>query len=315
MTDASKKKAMLQELLNKTPSHVVSCLQEISKDFDGVYGADLDLESRFAIAERAFAVFDSITGGSSPIVSAPKHLLDLVNATNRIISFVLDDTTHFGTGILVGSRYVLTASHLFFERKTRKLIDPSRLKRITAEVQTTMIGTALRQGATNTSPLYEPHTDNWLVDPPIKDGVAQRDLFNFDFAIVRLQKAFGDDDVGSVKRSCFDIPTADAAEVLATGLVFRIFQFLDRGPLLTSSGFVHQVNPNGMRILHTASTAGSASGAPLISDAGNLLGLHVSGCASNERPKFNRAIPIRRVAEIIDKPDDNGKTIRDRLKA
>jgi hypothetical protein len=257
----------------------------------------------------------SSAGGSSPIVEAPKHLLDLVNATNRIVSFILDDKTHFGTGILVGRRYVLTASHLFFERKTRRLIDSSRLKRITAEVQTTLMDTALMPGEPNSSPLYEPDTDQWLVDPPIKDGVAQRELFNLDFAIVRLVKALGDDDVGSVTRSWFKIPTADGAELLTANLGFRILEFLDRGPLLTSSGFVQKVNPNGMRVQHTASTAGSASGAPLISDKGNLLGIHVSGCPSNELPKFNRAIPIRRIAEIIDEPDDNGKTIRDRLKA
>jgi hypothetical protein len=292
---------------------LAACLDDKLRELqDGGYGP-LDLNTRVSLIKKF--VFESIPGGSSPIVEAMKHLLDLANATNRVVSFVLDGTTHFATGILVGPRYVLTASHLFFERESRKLIDSTRLKRITAEVQTIMVGGALVSVGTNSSHLYHPDTNDWLVDPPIKDGVAQRELFNLDFVIIKLDKLLGDDDIGDGKRGWFQIPTADTAEVLTADLGFRIFQYLDRGPLLTSSGFVHQVNPDGMRVLHTASTAGSASGAPLQSDEGNLLGIHVSGCASNERPKFNRAIPIRRIAEIIDEPDANGKTIRDRLKA
>ncbi|MBV8547408.1 MAG: trypsin-like peptidase domain-containing protein [Acidobacteria bacterium] len=303
----------MTETNDKSLKDLSASIHEKLREFDAGYG-DFDAKARFDLAEEV-ATFGSAPGGSSPIVPVPKHLLDLVNATNQIVSFILDDTTHFGTGILVGPGYVLTASHLFFERTTRKLTDSTRLPRITAEVQTTRIGSTLMPGETISSPLYQPDTNDWLIDPPIKDGVAQRELFNLDFAIVKLKESLGDDMVGKLKRGWFKIPTADAAEVLTAGLGFRILQFLDRGPLLTSAGFVHKVNPNGMRVLHTASTAQSASGAPLLSDEGNLLGIHVSGCPSNELPKFNRAIPIRRIAEIIDEPDANGDTIRDRLQS
>ncbi|MGA8806530.1 MAG: serine protease [Thermoanaerobaculia bacterium] len=304
----------MTETSQKNLKDLAASIHDRLREFDGAGYAGLDAKARFEVVEEV-VTFRSASGGSSPIVPVPKHLTDLVNATNQIVSFILDDTTHFATGILVGPGYVLTASHVFFEKTTRKLIDSTRLPRITAEVQTTKIGSILMPDEPVSSRLYQPDTNDWLVDPPIKDGVAQRELFNLDFAIVKLEDPLGNDMVGSVKRSWFKIPTADAAEILTADLGFRILQFLDRGPLLTSAGFVHKVNPNGMRVLHTASTAESASGAPLISDESNLLGIHLSGCPSNELPRFNRAIPIRRIAEMIDKPDANGDTIRDRLEA
>jgi hypothetical protein len=73
---------------------------------------------------------------------------------------------------------------------------------------------------------------------------------------------------------------------------------------------VRDVTQDGYRVLHTASTADSASGAALMDDDFHLLAMHLSGSASGEWPRSNRGLPIGRVAEVIDQPMANGSTVR-----
>lgn len=269
------------------------------------------LSGNFKGAETVIEVLSTI-GQSGPIVPVPQHLIELTKIANRVVSFVLDGSVHFGTGMLVGPSCVLTAAHLFFD-KHGKVIDPERLCRITIEAHTTQVGHSIVPGEVRKASLCRSTCDSWSVDPIVEGGVAQRDVDDYDFAIVRLDTALGNDPIGNGKRDWFKIPTVDEAEVLVTDLGVRLFQYLDRKELLTSSGYVRGVVDRGFRVLHTASTASSASGAAIVSDHDVLVAMHVSGSASNEYPKSNRGLPIRRVAEIIDAPGSSGDTIRKRL--
>jgi hypothetical protein len=250
--------------------------------------------------------------GGGPIVPVPRLLIRTAELSNRIVSFVLDREVHFGTGVLIGPDLVLTASHLFFEQETGRLIDRARLKRITVEARTTLIDNILMPGPPRTANLYQPEGDLWLLDPPLRDDVAQRDLLSLDFAIVRIDERFGDDHVGGANqtRKWFELPTADDAPVLSDDLIVHVFEFLDREELLTSVGQTRGIVDNGYRVLHTASTLGSGSGAPLVDSELNLLAIHIGGAVSGEVPRTNRALPIRRVAEIIDQPLPAGSSIR-----
>jgi hypothetical protein len=249
-------------------------------------------------------------GGTGPIVTVQRHLAETVRVSNRVVSFVLDGNLHIGTGMLVGPCHVLTAAHLFFGRHGA-LIDAGRLNRITVEVHKTCLGQIIIEGdPPQPAKLYSPETDDWLIEPGIKNGVAQRDVDYLDFVIVRIADDFGNDSVGTEKRGWFEIPTAHSAEILAKELPVQVFMYLNRKNLLTASGFVRDVTQDGYRVLHTASTKDSASGAPLLDDDFKLVAMHLGGSASGELPRSNRGLPIRRVAEVIDKPRCDGSTVR-----
>jgi len=263
------------------------------------------LQLRLLLGEALNGILDVIFG--SKIVPVPKHLNDLVDVSNRIVSF-LDGGVHFGTGILVGPAHVLTAAHLFFDTTSGKVNRP--LDHIEAEVHTTLLGSSIIEGDPVRSPLKQPE---WLIDPELDGDQAKREVNNLDFAIVQLRDALGDSPVGIGKpRGFIEIPTADTAPILAPGTMLSTFQFLDRKSLLTSSGFVRDVTDDRMRFLHTASTADGGSGAAILNDDLELMGLHLAGAASGEFPKSNRGLPIRRVAEKIDEVID-GKTIRSKI--
>jgi hypothetical protein len=308
---AERKTQPPEQLLTGLASHI----QHFFDASDSSKRTDLDL---FVIALSITKVLFDLRGsmpGGSPILPVPDLITETARLSNRIVSFVLDDHTHFGTGVLVGPEHVLTAAHLFFEPETGRLIDRERQGRITVEVHTTLIDKIVVEGPRRKAHLYEPHTDAWLLDPGLKGDVAQRDVNALDFAIVRISERFGDDQVGGGDtRRWFPIPTAANAAVLADDLVLHVFEFLDRERLLTSIGLVRGVVENGMRVLHTASTLGSGSGAPIVNTHLNLVALHVGGPISGEVPRANRALPIRRVAEVIDRPLFGGVTIRSMLK-
>ncbi len=275
----------------------------------------------FLRADALLKICDAI-GGGGIIAPVPTTLVETAKISNRIVSFILDGT-HFGTGILVGKYHVLTAAHLFFD-EDGQLIDPRRAAGITVEAHTTYLGNILMEGPRRPAKLANAATlDGWLVDPKINTEeatdvygqrqvryVATREVADLDFAIVKLGSSFEEDIGFGVPRGYVEIPTADEAEVLSTNLGVRVFQFLDRKDLLTSSGHVHDITARGYRVRHTASTADSASGAFIGNDEFKFVAMHLGGSASGELPRFNRALPIRRIAEEIDRVRPDGTTVR-----
>lgn len=268
----------------------------------------LGLQTRFLLLNALHEIFDIIFGSS--IVRVPRQLIGTVKASNRTVSFILDGRVHYGTGILVSPCHVLTAAHLFLD-ETGRVIDSTRAGRTTVEAQTTYFGNIIMEGPRRGSEL----ATDWLLDPKL-DGVgkATRDVKALDFAIVTLKERLGNDPVGNgITRDWVTVPTAGEAQLLSPNLALRIFQFLDREALFTSSGSVRKVNPDGMRVLHTASTLDSSSGSAIFDDEFNLVALHLGGAASGELPKSNRGLPVRRIAESIDEVRD-GTTVRAQLK-
>ncbi|HEX7139692.1 MAG TPA: hypothetical protein VF219_17705, partial [Vicinamibacterales bacterium] len=88
---------------------------------------------------EAFVTISDIIIPGSKIMPAPGELQNGVRVANRVVSFILDDSIQYGTGILVGPSHVMTAAHLFFT-STGELIDPTRISRTTIAVETTLLG-------------------------------------------------------------------------------------------------------------------------------------------------------------------------------
>ena len=276
------------------------------------YNSSLDVAVKLLLSSLTDVISDIIIGGN-PISPMPAYILDTVRISNRVVSFLLDGTTHFGTGILVGPAHVLTAAHLFFD-EVGDLIDPSRTGRTTVAVDTTLLGDIMLKTQRTMIPLLEaPHCH---VDPEVIGISAQREVEKLDFAIVKLSKSIGNDGVGSnEQRSWFDIPTVETAPILAPDLPLRVFQFVDAKELRVSTGVFREFTSDGFRVAHTASTVDGSSGSFALNDRVQLLAMHVSGPLSGEVPRCNYALPVSRVAESIDLPGADGKTVRSKLQA
>jgi hypothetical protein len=243
----------------------------------------------------------------SVILPAAKYLLETIRISNRVVSFVLDQTTHLGTGVLIGNSYVLTAAHLFFGEDGR-LIDLRRLRRISVAIDTTLLGDVTAKVARRFADLSD------FADPGVIDGVAQRDVRDLDYAIIEIDAEPGTDNVGAgEQRHWFTVPGAATAPILIAGSPLRIFQYIDTQELRVATGVLGHFTRYEERIEHRASTVSGASGAPLVNDEGQLLAIHVSGALSGVFPKANYALPIGRIAEQLDTLDPFGNTIRGAL--
>lgn len=272
----------------------------------------LDLGIKLTLLSWVQGILDSINPGS-PIVSATQHLTDGFRLSNRVVSFVLDGKTHYGTGVLVGPKHVLTASHLWFD-EDGELIDDSRIHRTTVVVNTTRLGNVLAKEQSSTS-LDGSDAAGVLIDPCLNGIIPRRrNVAQIDFAIVRIRDPLGNDSVGNGEtRHWVELPTADTAPVVTPEMPVRAFQYIDAKEPRLSAGFVRGFTADGLRALHTASTIGGSSGSPVLNQKDELVGLHVSGMISGEFPKSNRALPIGLIADVIDKVQ-NGITIRSLLK-
>ena len=254
-----------------------------------------------------------IGGGGGPIVPVPQFFADISRISNRTVSFLLDEV-HFGTGVLIGRQSVLTAAHLFFEADGR-LIDRNRLNHISVELHTTHFAHVLAEGDIKRVKLAPIENDEWLIDPRMKGDVALRDVDYLDFAIVKLERAIGDDLIGLKEtRGWCKVPKAEDAPLLARDLPLLVFEYVERKNLSLSAGFVRDVTDDRYRVLHTAATLDSSSGSGMFDLEGRLAAIHLGGSASGERPWSNRALPIRRVAETIDASYQGGPTIRASVK-
>lgn len=243
----------------------------------------------------------TVINPSSKILPVSVELQNAIHVANRVVRFILDGSTQYATGILVGPSQVLTAAHLFFT-STGEIIDPGR-------IECTTVGVGARFGNLSGSP------DECFIDPPVLKGVAQREVRANDFSIVKLDTSFGTDTVGDGEtRGWFAIPSAAKAPALSEEMPVRVFQYV-KDELRIATGFLRTVAADGRRVPHTASTVSGASGAPLCTDDGTLVAMHVSGARSGVVPLSNYAIPLATIARAIETPDLTGVTARDRLSA
>lgn len=256
----------------------------------------------FLLLDALWKFFDDI--GGSTISELPAILRDELRIANRMCRFVLaDGVTVIGTGFLVGPSHVMTAAHVFFEPDgagTGRLIDPHRPTDISVEFLTIYAGTSLVSVGPPTAFSLD---RDWAVDPVISGSATDREVEDLDFAIVKLQKPVGNDTVGGGgTRQWFQIPPSASVPTVAANSMVRVFQYLDRGSLRTSSGVVKGVNDARTRVLYSASTRDAASGSAVVNDQLQLIGVHVSG-ADEKNPFANQGLPLLRIAKYLDAKD------------
>ncbi|MGZ8731590.1 MAG: trypsin-like serine peptidase [Thermoanaerobaculia bacterium] len=239
--------------------------------------------------------------GGSAITEVPAMLKEEVRAANRICRFLLEDgVTVIGTGFLVGPSHVLTAGHLFFEPYDQvrgKLIDPARPTNVLVEFLTIYAGTSMISVAPSTVVKL---AKEWAVDPLMSGDFTDREVADLDFAIVKLEKAIGEEGTGGGDtRQWFQIPHPANVVTLSNNSMVRVLQYLDRGSLRNSIGMVKGVNSARTRVFHSASTRDAASGSVILNDRLQLTAVHVSG-EDEENPFVNQGLPLLRIAKYLD---------------
>jgi hypothetical protein len=139
----------------------------------------------------------------------------------------------------------------------------------------------------------------WLTDwSPYAAGDERADapeptVEEVDYALIRLARPVGEEDLGGSKRGWVTVQAAPPA-VLAEDIVM-IPQFPDGRSLELSFGKVLAYNTTGTRLRYDANTEGGASGSPAVTMTIEPFGLHHA--AAPGRSLYNQCVPLRLIIQ------------------
>jgi hypothetical protein len=190
-----------------------------------------------------------------------------------------------GTGMLVGPNLVLTNYHVI-EKHQRDTLPYSDI--------TCRFDFAIGAGA----PVPVKLAADWLADfsvysphdPGDNGGVPAPD--HLDYALLRLERAVGDEMAGGAKRGWLalkaDTPIPQEKSILFIG------QHPALEPLKLAVGAVLKTNDNATRLRYDANTDNGSSGSPCFDVGLNVVALHHGGDPDYSQllGKFNQGIPI-----------------------
>jgi V8-like Glu-specific endopeptidase len=200
----------------------------------------------------------------------------------------------FGTGFLIAPSLVLTAYHVVeaairagtgnivcrFDYRT--LPDGSR----EPSRAYALAGTEARDGAELTN-------SDWLADssPNARDEAeSDRTDDRLDHAVLRLRAEAGREPIVqtnssiAVERGWFRMPRRPPKT--DPGTQFFILHYPEGRPLVVSTGTIIAVDATRTHIRHEAETFPGSAGAPCVSAAGELIGMHQSGRTSDDGRRF-----------------------------
>jgi Trypsin-like peptidase domain len=193
-----------------------------------------------------------------------------------------------GTGFLVAEDLVLTNYHVL-EDHIKNDAEPSNV--------TLTFDFAAGVQYPTTAKLAS--AGSWLVDhSPYsprdagdKGGIGPEND-ELDFALIRLERAVGKDQVNGRARGWCKLKKQ--AGVPAAGSQAFILQHPDLLPMKLAFGKFKELNVNSTRLRHGVDTDGGSSGAPILDADLNVVALHHGGDpdAVNGLADYNQAIPI-----------------------
>jgi hypothetical protein len=115
-----------------------------------------------------------------------------------------------------------------------------------------------------------------------------------DYALIRLARAVGDEDVAGSQRGWVEIQATPPA-VLAEDLVM-VPQFPGGRSLELSFGMTLEYNKSGTRLRYSANTEEGASGSPAMTMGLEPFGLHHAG-GPGRGQKYNQCVPLRLIIQ------------------
>lgn len=209
-----------------------------------------------------------------------------------------------GSGFLVGPDLILTNEHVVADVAGGK-VAPERVVvrfdyRKLADDRTVNAGLAVGLA------------ESWLVDSsphsvvdvdPGATGLPGRE--ELDYAVVRLERAVGDEPIG--ERATSDAPVRgwiampDSAPDLAPGSAALILQHPRGRPVGLAFNTIIEVNDNRTRVRYRVDTDGGSSGSPVFDHDWHLVALHHSGDPDFRRDAiYNEGIPIDMVLGLLE---------------
>lgn len=189
-----------------------------------------------------------------------------------------------GTGFLVAPDFVLTNYHVI-EKHAKGILGFENL--------TCRFDFAIGSSSNTTVKLAQ----DWLVDcsmnspydPGDRGGLP--DVDHLDYALLRLDRAVGDELVNGIKRGW--IPMSSNSDVPAAGAILFIGQHPGLEPLKLGVGASLGSNENRTRVRYDANTERGSSGSPCFNLSLNAVALHHGGDPdySHLLGEYNQGIP------------------------
>ena len=221
----------------------------------------------------------------------------LVRIERRVCRVELEGDA-LGTGFLVGPDTVLTNWHVFEIAKSAHKVD--RLGcRFDYEL--------LPDGKVSPGQLVMQTGDDCVDSSPYSaaEKTTQPDdplpsPLELDYALLRLVRRVGDEDVEGEARGWITLP--EAVLPLSLDAPLLILQHPEGSPmkLAIDTQAVIGLNGNGTRLRYRTNTDRGSSGSPAFSMDWNIVALHHYGDPKWQNPTFNQGVPIELIRQRID---------------
>lgn len=217
-----------------------------------------------------------------------------------------------GTGFLVGADTLLTNHHV-----VRNVIEKSALA---STVRLRFDYRVLPNGTRSDGTVVSLHKSDWLIDwTPCTAGerankpdAATPTIDELDFALLRLDRAFGDElliagSQGS-PRGWISVPKGEPLITVDPPMPVLILQYPAHEPLklAVDTAAVLRLYENGTRVRYTTNTDPGSSGSPCFDIDWKLIALHHYGDRLHDKAQYNQGIPIKMIRERLKRSGNEG---------